>query len=325
MEAPVEEIDEATLAALQVFTNAAELTTVQLDSLVTLFLAGTSHDRRCISRLYPRLFNNAAFVQKIATRIATIEKANNKAKGSPTNGASNQTEAAVLKAEIFSSLAVLSGEGPFMLRLGSANCPTSVSEVIQLFSQQFTNPPISDLKRMIRVKPCVGTKTRRNLHGSCVWTVADVANNTVVCAANCEIHKCGTLSFVEVPLFATKSGYLKQGIARLLIAAIKDYVIQFEIEYIVVSADPGAVPFWTSQGFSPLVGALKGRILTEYKDACQEFIGSQLLVWPSTGDAPHVKSYVQLALASMPNFKVEGTLGESIYQPERGAEPPNLT
>ena len=117
-------------------------------------------------------------------------------------------------------------------------------------------------------------------------------------------------SFIEVPLLGTHSGYQRKGMARLLIAGIKDYACQFNVDYVLVSADRGAIKFWESQQFVHLKGTVKARIMDEYTEQCQEFMGSQLMVWASAGNKTHHTSgaYVRAALGKMDAFTVEGSL-----------------
>ena len=296
---------DTVIATVRIFTNAAELTNSQINRIIAHWLAATSEDRILIAQLYPRLFSSPATVKRIINNLHAIQQEfPSKSKGDTSD------DIIALKVQIMDKLCSVPGDGPFLLKLSSATCQTSVNEVVRLFSQQFTSPSITELRRMITVPRLGGTRTRRSTYGRSTWLIRCVNNNEIVCAANCSVRSSMSYSFIEVPLLGTHSGYQRKGMARLLIAGIKDYACQFNVDYVLVSADRGAIKFWESQQFVHLKGTVKARIMDEYTEQCQEFMGSQLMVWASAGNKTHHTSgaYVRAALGKMDAFTVEGSL-----------------
>eukprot|EP00758_Cryptobia_borreli_P007328 Tbor_TRINITY_DN5282_c1_g1::TRINITY_DN5282_c1_g1_i2::g.16557::m.16557 len=347
-------------------TNAVLLTGEQKDRLMSIWLEAPSIERQQISMLYPSLFSDSAFVQRIQARIALVamsKKSQNsdggkrrrieggKAVGgvgilsttSPSQFTTNGMEsnnnvrlnssekrasgALVQQTENRSSyflrqlpqlreavekvIAKLSGPGPFTIEFGIVDHELSNKEVIDLFAVQFTQPDRAELGRIVVVPMRTSTRSRKSISGNLSWFIRSVNNNEIACAVSCSVHNFTTLRFVEVPLFATKPGYQRMGLARLLISGLKGYCMDNDLDFILVSSDPKAVVFWTALGFKHVDSKLKSRIQFEYEHECHQFMGSHLMVWKAPKAIYNTdvmcNDYVDEALQKMDQFVLKGT------------------
>jgi hypothetical protein len=138
----------------------------------------------------------------------------------------------------------------------------------------------------------------------------------MACLATVIVHPfnggdVGSTCFIEVPLFATAAGYKRQGLARLLNAALQDHAVYLRAACIVVSADVGAVPFWTGKsmgGYGPLSTDLRRRIEYTYQTEGTPFDGAKLLCWvpPRNPAGTFCTQRTQAALDALPKFVLEG-------------------
>ena len=262
----------------------------------------SAEERRHIAILYSKLFADVAFVTRLQARLTLLQEEKARHAGgsssasaggpsplSPTDPASPRSPAIanpligqqlqMLRKAVGEAVAKLSGPGPFLIEFGLVEDEDSNREVIELFNSQFVHPDLGDLQKMITVPKRMATRSRASAqtHVSLTWFIRSVTNNEICCAVSCHVHAAQrSMRFAEVPLFATRHGYQKMGLARLLTAGLKSYCRAHAMQYLLVSADPKAVPFWAALGFSKLEGQLKSRI--DQSD-CYDFKGSEVMFW----------------------------------------------
>lgn len=161
-------------------------------------------------------------------------------------------------------------------------------EAIALYASQFKYPDGPELARLVTTPKKHSTRTRQRKTGNFTWYIQAEATQEMACVVSVNVHNAGTYHFMEMPLCATKAGYKKFGLARLLNAALQEYCVESGIRFILVSADPGAVPFWVNPtlGYNPISNALKTKVEFHYSNECSKFTGSQLLTWEAPEHPP---------------------------------------
>lgn len=292
--AAVKYATEEEIRTIAAYTNQVPLSGKQKDKIMKIWLeCNSSIERQQIGMLYPRLFSDSAFVHRLMALLAqrgkqagigldesgSSEKSNSKKQdaSSSTPNPSVMGQLLMLRKAVEAAVAKLSGPGPFTIEFGLVIDEVTNREVIELFNSQFVNPDLAVLQKMITVPKRTSTRSRQKAGGNLTWFIRSVNNNgEIACAVSCHIHANATLRFMEVPLFATKAGYQKMGLARLLTAALKDFCVQEGMHYLLVSADVKAVPFWTTLGFAKLELSLRQSI---DKDECYDFKGSEVMRW----------------------------------------------
>jgi hypothetical protein len=310
------------------------------DAIVDLWLQGTKDERLMIASLYRKYFHDPTFIQRVHLRAALKQeqaaqqlqngnhlqrrsRQSDSGRNSPAAGAAatgvvatgNAKSAGVpkplnnvsrrLRHAIDDAVPKLSrGGGPYAVRFGVADDVQLINLALQLYSGQFTYPEMSSLKQIVTVPKRTTTRTRRNPIGNFTWFLWCMATNEMACVVTTVVHSLDRLRFIEMPLFATASGYKRVGLGRLLNAALQEYCKDCGAEFILVSADQNAVDFWLTMGCVHLAKDLEKRIGFLYRSECSQFEGSVLLTWtPPRGPCP---ALVQTALAKAQQLCLEG-------------------
>jgi hypothetical protein len=96
------------------------------------------------------------------------------------------------------------------------------------------------------------------------------------------VHQRGTKVFMEVPLFATRKGYQRNGLARLLNAGLTQFCMDHlrECSFLMVSADSLAVPFWRHLGFAEISKRESQSYAFDYQTHCIKFKDSLTMTLP---------------------------------------------
>ncbi|EPY32100.1 hypothetical protein STCU_02976 [Strigomonas culicis] len=186
---------------------------------------------------------------------------------------------------------------PFFLRFEVVATEVQKKEVVDLYSSQFVSPEPADLQHLVQFPKSVSTRTRRQVKGSYTWLLrlldarppravdedpAEEAKRPhpgkVICAATIVAHTHHTHKFAELPLFATAAGYKKNGLARLLHAALARWCARASLEFLMLSADVQAVAFWDHLGYMQMSRTDLSRIDYVYHHECCTFTGTTLMV-----------------------------------------------
>ncbi|CUG63052.1 Hypothetical protein, putative [Bodo saltans] len=168
----------------------------------------------------------------------------------------------------------LIGDGPFTLEFGLVLTEDMRTAVVNLYSKQFVHPDAKTLAKMVIIPRSQSTRTRKNIKGSYTWFLKCLSTNEVVSCVTALVHrKDANTSIVEVPLFATGSGYKKNGFAKLLNVALLEFCVDHMVDcpLVVVSADPKAVPFWAHLGFREMSRSEKKSIEFLYEHSFFKF------------------------------------------------------
>lgn len=229
----------------------------------------------------------------------------------------------------------MQGPGPFPIRFHVVSTAADVQEAIGMYATQFSYPDPPALKELVVAPRRMSTRTRRKVHGNFTWTLrslqssgttsasatatatgggADATAAAVVnpllagelcTAVTVNIINADSYSFIEMPLFATASGYKKLGLAKVLNAALQEHCIDVRASFILVSADVNATNFWLtpSMGYARCPPQLKQKIAFYYENDCSQFENTELLVWYApTGLCPNLVA----AALSRTKLVVEG-------------------
>ena len=197
--------------------------------------------------------------------------------------------------------------GPHRVRFGVVSDATLNQQAISLYSRQFTHPEPPMLKQIVTVPRRTTKRTRSNPVGNFTWFIWCDTTLEMCCVVTVTVHAVDTFRFIEMPLFATESGYKRVGLGRLLNAALQEYCADIKAAFILVSADQNAVDFWCSpsMGYQRMPRDIESRVSFMYKTECNQFEGSVLLTWqPPAGPTP---SLVQRALARSPLLTLAGS------------------
>jgi hypothetical protein len=101
------------------------------------------------------------------------------------------------------------------------------------------------------------------------YTVVVEKDDVMISVASIRVHG---VTIAEMPLVATCSKYRRQGMCRILVAAIEEMLMSLKVEKLVVAALPSLVETWTEGfGFKPMDD--------EERDALKRI---NLMVFPGT-------------------------------------------
>ncbi|GET93282.1 hypothetical protein, conserved [Leishmania tarentolae] len=250
--------------------------------------------------------------------------------GSPTTAANHvprRTHAQrLLRSTIQEHFPKLTGPGPYALQFGCVQSEKEREEVIELYSSQFLHPDPPELHRIVTLPSSFSTRTRKRISGSYSWYLRCLATQEIVCAVTMSVHQQETIRFAEMPLFATGVGYKKNGFGRLLNAALLAWCAEVGLEFIMISADVQAIPFWHHLGYRAMTRGERKRIDFFYQHDCCKFKGAETLIGycnanrengtlsggvrhraaHSVGSAEVLHMSVRQVLAQLPRFVLEG-------------------
>jgi hypothetical protein len=334
----------ATIPALKIVADAlaeVELDGESQDRVVDLWLGANKDERLMIAQIYRRYFQDSAFVQRVHLRAsireakqqsvplgasrpgsksgratpasAAASRAADASGPADTAGKSRPLTSRQLRDAIDTAVAKLqAGTGPHPVRFGVVSDKQLNTLALQLYGTQFTHPEPSSMKEIVTVPRRTTTRTRRNPAGNFTWFLWCVTTNEMCCAVTATVHTIGSIRFIEMPLFATASGYKKTGLGRLLNAALQEYCGTVKADFILVSADQAAVPFWqsSSMGYKPITREDMRRVDFYYKSECQRFTDSVLLTWHPSDAASvpgGIGALVDNALDKAPLLCLEGS------------------
>ncbi|KEG08371.1 hypothetical protein DQ04_07341010 [Trypanosoma grayi] len=199
----------------------------------------------------------------------------------------------------------LSGDGPFPVSFGLVQTEEERREAVDLYSTQFQYPDPPELQRLVMLPQSHSTRTRRRAKGGYTWYLRSHTTQEMLCAVTITAHQYDTHQFVEVPLFATGVGYKKCGFGRLLNAALVEWCDEAGFEFLMISADVQAIPFWSHLGYTIMSKSELTRIAFYYEHHCYKFKGAEAMIqycksWP--------RRDLRTALERMPKIVVVGPL-----------------
>ncbi|KAG5488611.1 hypothetical protein JIQ42_00222 [Leishmania sp. Namibia] len=250
--------------------------------------------------------------------------------GSPTAVASQaprRTHAQrLLRSTIQEHFPKLTGPGPFALQFGCVQSEKAREEVIELYASQFLHPDPPELHRIVTLPSNFSTRTRKRISGSYSWYLRCLATQEIVCAVTVSVHQQETIRFAEMPLFATGVGYKKNGFGRLLNAALLAWCAEVGLEFVMISADVQAIPFWRHLGYRAMTRGEKHRIDFFYQHDCCKFKDAETMIGycaagrvggsvssgtrrgaaHSSGSEEVLHRSVGQVLAQLPRFVLEG-------------------
>lgn len=295
------------------YYQTVQLTGEQKDRLVEKYWEANDVERREIARTYARVFaEDGAFLQRLMAYFDLCKNSRgnhsepgsplgrgdpggaagydpgsgtNAVMGSPT-GSSGSYHAPrlthsqrLLRTAIQDKFPKLTGPGPFQVCFGLVNSEAERREVVDLYASQFTAPDPPELQRLVTLPQSHSTRTRRRISGNYTWYLRCLTTQEVVCAVTVTAHHHRqTHHFVEMPLFATAGGYKRNGFGRLLNAALAAWCVKADFEFILISADVNAVPFWRHMGYDTMTVSEKKKIAFYYENECYNFAGTEPLI-----------------------------------------------
>ena len=333
---------EASIELVRRHVAAEVLSAEQELRVMEAWLDAGEEDRKVIASIYHQLFASQEFVQRFqlmyqrwqADQLAlrhghpppqqvragwgsatgdagangpagegTATKANGaggKQKGKPTASALVVRK---LARELDNVACKLMGAGPYSLSFHAVTTQEDVDACVALYASQFRDPSPTELRRIITL-PRRSTKRRAQVGGDFTWFLKCHETDAAVCTVTVTVHGLGDgRYFAEMPLFATASGYKKLGFARLLYAALQDHCASIGTDFILISAEKGAVAFWKGLGLVD-IGDIRQKIAFFLETDCHRFHDSQHLVWrvPPAIRGTVKQTHAQAALAKMPRF-----------------------
>lgn len=226
-----------------------------------------------------------------------------------------------LRTAITDQFSKLSGPGPFEISFGLVRSEAERREVVDLFASQFEHPDPTEILRLVSLPQGCHTRTRRRISGGYTWFIRCLLTGEVVCAVHVMAHHFQTHHFVEMPLFATGAGYKNNGFGRLLNGALAAWCAEADFEFIMISADVNAIPFWSHLGYAPMSAKERKSIEFYYQHECYKFKGATPMLGYCGGvagahgggrkghAAQLAKEQFQNALHRMTKFVVVGPLG----------------
>ncbi|CCW66956.1 unnamed protein product [Phytomonas sp. Hart1] len=348
-------------AVLIKYYQSVRLSGGQKDRLIQKYWAANGEDRKEIARVYASLFaNDAAFVQRLMfyhdhhlnpsggggsqghgrdAMASGGSEGGSSAPGSPFSGANpgggfslagssprRLTHAQrLVRTAIQDQFPKLPGPGPYALRFSLVMSEAERREVVELYASQFEYPDPPELQKLVMPPQSLSTRTRKRINGSYSWFLRCESTGEVVCAVTITAHHHQTHKFVEMPLFATAAGYKKNGFGRLLNAALATWCRRKEFEFIMISADVQAIPFWRHLGYEMMSKRERNGIAFFYEHECYKFKGAEAMIGycrPSHGKLNAEVSELgkkspfllfnhqrpEIVLQGMPNFVVVGGL-----------------
>jgi hypothetical protein len=184
----------------------------------------------------------------------------------------------LLRSSIQEHFPKLTGEGPYALRFGCVQSESVREEVVQLYASQFLHPDPPELNRIVTLPSSFSTRTRRRISGSYSWYLRCLATQEIVCAVTVTVHQQETIRFAEMPLFATGVGYKKNGFGRLLNAALLAWCNEVGLEFVMISADVQAIPFWHHVGYRLMNRGERKRMDFFYQHDCCKFKDAETMI-----------------------------------------------
>ncbi|KAI5691280.1 hypothetical protein MNV84_07989 [Leishmania braziliensis] len=232
----------------------------------------------------------------------------------------------LLRSTIQEHFPKLTGPGPYALKFGCVLSEKTREEVIELYASQFLHPDPPELHRIVTLPSSFSTRTRKRISGSYSWYLRCLATQELVCAVTISVHQQETIRFAEMPLFATGVGYKKNRFGRLLNAALLAWCAEVGLEFIMISADVQAIPFWRHLGYRAMTRGEKNRIDFFYQHDCCKFKDAETMIGycdlhggngglsggarhraaHSGGSAEVLHMSVKQVLAQMTRFVLEG-------------------
>ncbi|RNF00525.1 transferase [Trypanosoma rangeli] len=227
-------------------------------------------------------------------------------RGTKSGGAAPLSHAQLLlRTAIQDQYPKLTGDGPFPISFGIVQTEEERREAVGLYSTQFQYPDPPELQRLVILPQSHSTRTRRRAKGDYTWYIRSQTSKEMVCAATIKAHHYDTQRFVEVPLFATGVGYKKMGFGRLLNAALLEWCVEAGFEFVMISADVQAIPFWSHLGYATMSKSELTRIAFYYEHNCYKFKGAEAMIRYLKAQPLHS---VQASLERMPKIVVMGPL-----------------
>lgn len=324
-------------AVLIKFLKNVELNSDQEKRLITLYWEANDEERKEIARAYAYLFSKRSFAIQLLDYVSPPAGQNNSNStssghsgsgpesplGSPSNrqGSTRRIQTQMrLRTAIDEQFSKLSGPGPFPISFGLVKTEEERREVIALFASQFEHPDPPEIQRLVLLPQTFNTRTRRRISGSYTWTIRSLTTGEVACAVLLIAHHHGTHHFVEMPLFATAVGYKNNGLGRLLNAAITAWCTAASFEFIMISADIQAIPFWKHLGYRMMVSKEMKSIEFYYQHECYKFKGAEAMIGYCSSASEQMygsetlaktvcSSRLQQVLSRMTKFVVVGCVG----------------
>ncbi|KAG5490085.1 hypothetical protein JKF63_00204 [Porcisia hertigi] len=304
-------LSEEERATLLKYYSTVKLNETQLDQLAQTYWAATREERGEIAKVYAHTFVDPTFVQRLiffhdyymsptaagadpsspageaagtGFSFAGQQSSNSSQMLTPTSlsTAGSSTAAAshaprrthaqrLLRCTIQEHFPKLTGPGPFTLQFGCVQSEQTRQEVIELYASQFLHPDPPELHRIVTLPRSFSTRTRKRVSGSYSWYLRCLATQELVCAVTVSVHQQETIRFAEMPLFATGVGYKKNGFGRLLNAALLAWCSDAGLEFVMISADMQAIPFWRHLGYRAMTRGEKNRMDFFYQHDCCKF------------------------------------------------------
>ncbi|KAK7199926.1 hypothetical protein NESM_000040800 [Novymonas esmeraldas] len=240
----------------------------------------------------------------------------------PAGQAPRRTHAQrLLRSTIQEHFPKLTGAGPFAVQFGCVQSEQTREEVIELYASQFLHPDPPELHRIVTLPSSFSTRTRKRISGTYSWYLRCLATGELVCAVTVSVHQQETIRFAEMPLFATGVGYKKCGFGRLLNAALLAWCAEVGLEFVMISADVQAIPFWRHLGYRLMTRGEKNRIDFFYQHDCCKFKDAETMIGycgagrgrvgggAAAAAAATLHRSVTQVMAQMPRFTLEGTTG----------------
>lgn len=261
---------------LSAYFSSIQLSPDQCDRIADKFVEASSTERRIICQVYCKIFSDPVFVQRLTVRVDSRRAASAAASGARPSRTELRLRHAV--DEIVPRLA---GDGPFAIQFGLISNEEERKEILDLYASQFTHPDAATMQKIVTLPRSQSTRTRKIVVGSHTWFIKSLTTGEIVCCVTAVVHRFSTC-FVEVPLFATRAGYKKNGFARLLNAALVQFCVDHvkDCAFLMVSADKNAVPFWSHLGFEEITRQHFQSISFFYEHNCLKFVDSLTMTVP---------------------------------------------
>lgn len=350
-------LSEEERATLLKYYATLKLNAEQRDELAQAYWAATREERGEIARVYAHTFVDPLFVQRLmffhdhqvsptpegsaasptaltgsagafVARAGGGDSGGSTLMASPTASSSALSSSAprrthaqrLLRSTIQEHFPKLTGPGSFALQFGCVQTEEARTEVIELYASQFLHPDPPELHRIVTLPSTFSTRTRKRVSGSYSWYLRCLATQELVCAVTVSVHQQETIRFAEMPLFATGVGYKKNGFGRLLNAALLAWCAAVGLEFVMISADVQAIPFWRHLGYRIMNRGEKKRIDFFYQHDCCKFKDAETMIGycrptpsHSTSNAARraaaadpLRLSVRQVLAQLPRFVLDG-------------------
>lgn len=301
-----------------------ELTAEQQEQLAVKYWEANNEERTEIARAYANLFSKQSFIKVLLdarSRRPGEEGAGPRPSSpvSPTGSSSSRVALSMtsrqLRAAIDDQFTKLSGDGPFRISFGLVKTEKERQEVVDLFASQFSHPEPPELHRLVCLPTTFSTRTRRRTSGTYTWYIRSLESDEVACAVTVIAHREHTRNFVEMPLFATAAGFKRLGLGRLLTSALMAWCAEAKFEFIMISADVQAVPFWERLHFTVMSAKERKSIDFYYQHECYKFKGAEPMIGYCSAEAnskysvDKAKNDLQKIQSNMTKFVFVGPAG----------------